>query len=135
MHLNQAQFERIKASLPRERGGVKIGQLDFLNAMLYVVENGCKWRQMPKEYGPWHTIYTRMMRWAKNGVLARVFAELQTEGILAMRPEVLSLDSTSLKVHPDAHGALKKKARKRSENRAADGTPKFIWWPQMIGKP
>ncbi|MDR1190840.1 MAG: transposase [Verrucomicrobiales bacterium] len=44
--------------------------------MLYVLENGCKWRQLLREYGNWHTLYTRMNRWSKKGVLARVFARL-----------------------------------------------------------
>ena len=110
MELNTEQFERIKGSLPLERGNVNIDQRNFLNAMLYVLENGCKWRRLPKEYGNWHTLYTRMNRWSKSGVLDRVFACLQKEGIIAVRMEVLSLDSTTVKVHPDGAGALKKRA-------------------------
>jgi transposase len=135
MQLTQAHFERIKGSLPRERGNVKIEGLAFLNALLFMVENGCKWRRLPKAFGPWHTVYMRLNRWAKSGVLARVFGELQRQGILAVRLEVLALDSTSLKVHPDAHGALKKTVRRQSANHAEGGTPKFTWWPQMIGRP
>jgi len=37
---------------------------DVLNAILYVAEHGCKWRGLPKRFGNWHTIYTRMNRWA-----------------------------------------------------------------------
>ncbi|MEW8070679.1 MAG: transposase, partial [Candidatus Thiodiazotropha sp.] len=29
---------------------------------------GCKWRALPKKFGNWHTIYTRMNQWAKHGV-------------------------------------------------------------------
>lgn len=42
---------------------------EVLNAILYVAEQGCKWRGLPKRFGQWHTIYMRMNRWAKNGVL------------------------------------------------------------------
>ena len=28
-------------------------------AMLYIIENGCKWSALPKKYGNWHTIYMR----------------------------------------------------------------------------
>ncbi|WP_425597238.1 transposase, partial [Synergistes jonesii] len=31
----------------------------LINAILYVTENGCKWRALPKSYGNWHTIYVR----------------------------------------------------------------------------
>ena len=58
-------------------------------------------------FGNWHSIYVRMNRWVKKGVLDQVFAKLQQEQILRLKIEVFSLDSTSVKVHPGT-GALKK---------------------------
>jgi hypothetical protein len=49
----------------------------------------------------------RIERWAKNGVLDRMFEQLQLEQIVRIRIEAFSLDSTSVKVHPDGTGALK----------------------------
>ena len=86
--------------------------LQVLNAILYVAEQGCKWRGLPKRFGRWHTIYMRMNRWAKNGVLDRVFEQLQLEHIVRIRIEAFSLDSTSVKVHPDGTGALKNTTRR-----------------------
>jgi transposase len=63
---------------------------------------------VPKRFGNWHTIYTRMRRWAKAGVLDKMFEELQREQVVRIRIEAVSLDSTSIKVHPDGTGALKK---------------------------
>ena len=105
--------------------------LQLINAILYVTENGCKWRALPKSYGNWHTIYVRMNRWSKNGVLSRVFAALQTEGIIQINVEVVCLDSTSVKVHPEGTGALKKEERKRSEDREAGLPRRFIWLPHL----
>jgi transposase len=48
-----------------------------------------------------------MNRWSKAGVLDRVFARLQQEQIIAIKFEAVSLDSTTVKVHPDDTGALK----------------------------
>lgn len=110
MELSQQQFDRIADCLPRQRGNVSLTNLQLMNALLYVVEHGCKWRGLPKEFGNWHTIYTRMNRWSKAGVLDRVFARLQAEQILAVRIECVSLDSTTIKVHPDGTGALKKRS-------------------------
>jgi hypothetical protein len=42
----------------------------------------------------------------ENGVMRRIFATLQAEEIIAVHVDVLALDSTSCKVHPDGHGAL-----------------------------
>jgi transposase len=135
MELTEEHLCRIKASLPVERGNVSLSQRAFLNAVLYVAENGCKWRRLPKELGNWHTIYTRMSRWSKAGVLDRIFARLQQEGILLVRLEVLSLDSTIVKVHPDGTGARKKTVLRPSASPGADGPARFIWLPRMIASP
>ena len=135
MQLTQAQYEKIAHCLPVQRGNVKMSNLQALNAMLYVVEHGCKWRGLPAHLGNWHTIYTRMRRWTTAGVLDRVFAELQHSQIARIKIEAVSLDSTSIKVHPDGTGALKKAAPKPSVNPGADATPRFIWLPQMTERP
>ena len=109
MQITQEQYEKIAKYLPRQRGNVSMSNLQLINAILYVAENGCKWRALPEAYGNWHTIYVRMNRWSKNGVLSRVFAALQTEGIIQINVEVVCLDSTTVKVHPDGTGALKKR--------------------------
>ena len=132
MELTETQFERIRSVLPLQRGNVKVTHLQFFNALLFVAEHGCKWRGVPKRFGPWHTIYTRMNRWSKNGVLDRIFEQLQREQIVHIRIEAVKLDSTTVKVHPDGTGALKKTDLKPSENPAADGPPRFIWLPRML---
>ena len=132
MELTEAQCERIASLLPKQRGNVRLSNLQVLNAILYVAEHGCKWRGLPKRFGNWHTIYTRMNRWSKNGVLDRVFAHLQRERIVRIKVEALGLDSTSVKVHPDGAGARKKTVRKPSASPAADGPPSFIWLPRML---
>ena len=48
-----------------------------------------------------------------NGVLDRIFSALQAEGVININVEWLCLDSTTVKVHPDACGALKKEANKQ----------------------
>ena len=135
MEIKEAQYRRIEACLPRQRGNVSMMNLAVLNAILYVAEQGCKWRGLPKRFGNWHTIYTRMNRWSKNGVLDTVFEMLQREQIVRVRIEAVSLDSTIVKVHPDGTGALKKTDLKPSANPAADGPPRFIWLPRMLERP
>ena len=132
MEITVEQYKKIKDSLPIQRGNVKLQNLQVLNAILYVAEQGCKWRGLPSRFGNWHSIYTRMNRWAKNGVLDRVFEKLQAEQIVRIKIEAFALDSTSIKVHPDGTGALKKTGLRLSASRAVDGTPRFIWLPRML---
>ena len=135
MEITAEQYEKIGDSLPIQRGNVRLSNLQVLNAILFVAEQGCKWRGLPQHFGNWHTIYTRMNRWSKAGVMDRVFTRLQREQILALRMEAVSLDSTTVKVHPDGTGALKKVDRKPLAAPAADAPPRFIWLPRMLGVP
>ena len=135
MQITQAQYEQIADCLPTQRGNVSLSNLDVLNAILYVAEQGCKWRGLPKRFGNWHTVYTRMNRWSKSGVLDRLFQRLQQSQIVRIKIEAVSLDSTMVKVHPDGTGALKKTARKPSASPAEAEQPRFIWLPRMLERP
>ena len=73
MELNESHYQQIADFFPRQRGNVSMDNLSVLNAFLlrtsykvqvYVAENGCKWRSLPTTYGKWHTVYTRINRWA-----------------------------------------------------------------------
>jgi transposase len=135
MKITQEEFEKISDLLPVQRGNVSMTNVQLLNAILYVAEQGCKWRGLPENLGKWDTVYKRANRWAKSGVLDRVFQVLQKEQIIRLRIEHVSLDSTNIKVHPDAHGALKKTADKASGKAAAGGTQSFMWYPRLIRLP
>jgi transposase len=62
MRLSDEQYEVIGPLLPVQRGNVRIGNLEVINAVLFVAENGCKWRAVPARFRDWHTIYTRRRR-------------------------------------------------------------------------
>ena len=107
MKLTEKQFKKIEHLMPKARKKPTVSNYQFLCAMLYIIENGCKWRALPEKYGKWHTIYMRFSRWSQNGTIQRIFETLQEMNIIDNRTDVLSLDSTSIKVHPDAAGARK----------------------------
>ena len=125
MELTAGHLERIKKYLPTPRKAPK-DTLSFLNAVLYTVENGSKWRALPKEYGKWHTVYVRFNRWSKNGTLLAVFEGLQQEGIIEIETRIRFMDSMISCVHPDGTGALKSSGE-QSIGRSKGGSPvKFI---------
>ncbi len=116
MEITETQFrEHIEPLLPVQRGNVRVPNLQVLNAILYVAESGCKWRRLPSHFGPWHTIYMRMNRWSRKGVLDRVFTRLQEQGLVRIRLEVVE------PAHPDG------------TDTPAAGPPNFIWVPRMSG--
>lgn len=81
MEITPEQFARIEHCLPTQRGNVSMTNLQVVNAMLYVAEHGCKWRGLPKRFGNWHTIYTRMRRY-----LSGARSERRVRGYLAVLP-------------------------------------------------
>lgn len=44
MDLTEAQYRRIAHPLPVQRASVRISIIQVLNAILYVAEQRCKWR-------------------------------------------------------------------------------------------
>jgi transposase len=131
MKINKWQYRKIADCFPIQRGNVCLDNLTVLNAILYVAENGCKWRALPKEFGKWDTIYARMSYWVRKGILDKIFKRLQQERFIRIKIEAVSLDSTAIKVHPDGTGALKKRGRSPLESPEVDGQPSFIWLPRM----
>lgn len=107
MKLTKKQFAKIEHLMPITRKPAEISSYQFLCALLCMIENGCKWRALPKKYGKWHSIYMKFNRWAKNGTIQKIFDEMQKANMIDIRSDVLCIDSTSIKVHPDATGARK----------------------------
>ena len=112
MEIPEEQYQQVAHLFPVQRGNVKLSNRQVLNAVLYLAEQGCKWRGLPERFGPWHTVYMRWQRWNEQGALAQVFAGLQEIGVLPEHWAVLALDSTRVKGHTDATGVPKKRGRK-----------------------
>ena len=115
--------------MPVQRGNVRLSNHQVLNTIPDVAEHGGKWRGLPAQFGKWHTVYTRMNRWAKSGVLARVFEELHREQLVRITLEAVSLDSANVQGHRDGTGAGKNTVPRLSGNPGAAGPPHFIWLP------
>ena len=64
MGLTEDQYEVIRPLLPVQRGNVRIANLDVINAVLDVAENGCSWRALPEPFGTPRFIWLpRMTEW------------------------------------------------------------------------
>ena len=56
MKLTKIQYKKLEELMPFVRKPAKVSNYKFMCAMLYIIENSCKLRVLPKEYGKWHTV-------------------------------------------------------------------------------
>lgn len=49
---------------------------EILDAILYLLENGTKWRNLPKEFPNWKTVYYYFRKWSLSGLFNIVNREL-----------------------------------------------------------
>lgn len=74
---------------------------EVVNAILYVVRTGCAWRQLPRDFAPWATVYWHFARWRKDGSLDHLHDALReqvrrAEG-RAEQPTAAIIDAQSVK--------------------------------------
>ena len=103
--LSPAQMRRITPYFPLSHGIARVDDRRIVSAIIFVIKNGLRWRDAPKEYGPHKTIYNRFIRWSRLGVFSKIFAELAAKG---GKPERIMIDATHLKAHRTAASLLKK---------------------------
>ncbi len=103
--LSPAQMRRIEPYFPLSHGVPRVDDRRVVSAIVYVIRNGLRWRDAPREYGPHKTIYNRFIRWSRMGVFDRIFAALAGK---AGKPERLMIDATHLKAHRTAASLLEK---------------------------
>jgi transposase len=103
--LSPAQMRRIAPYFPLSHGIARVDDRRIVSAIIFVIKNGLRWRDAPREYGPHKTIYNRFIRWSRLGVFDKIFAQLAAKG---GKPERIMIDATHLKAHRTAASLLKK---------------------------
>lgn len=115
--LSDVQMRRIEPYFPLSHGMPRVDDRRVLSGILFVIRNGLRWRDAPREYGPHKTIYNRFIRWSRLGVFDRIFAELSKGG----GSDQLMIDATHLKAHRTAASLLKKGHFRAVSDEAAAG--------------
>ena len=81
-----------------------------INGILFRLETGTPWRDLPERYGRWQTVYSRYRRWTRSGVWNRVLEVLQWEldGFGGIDWSLWCIDGSNVRAHKAAAGAKKK---------------------------
>jgi transposase len=100
--LSDEQWARIEPHLPTDvRGKPRVDDRRVISGILHVLKTGCRWVDVPPEYGPSTTIYNRFVRWAVRGVWKDLFNARSGRG---RSTHTQMIDSTHVKAHRSASG-------------------------------
>ena len=104
--ISEKQWNRIKDKFPPEReppgGRPRKCNQEMLNAILYWLNTGIPWRDLPERFGPWQSVYSRFRAWTKAGVWENILTALIEQDLVD--ETTLRLDSTTIKIHQHASG-------------------------------
>lgn len=122
--LSEAEWARIERWLPQgRRGAHRVDDRRVISGIIHMLKTGARWRDCPLEYGPYTTVYNRFNRWSKQGVWEDVFYALTgSSGVVS----TTAVDSTHVKAHRSASGGKGGTSSRPSDDRAADGRPRFM---------
>lgn len=107
--ISEKQWNRIEFLFPAEKKlqGVRAGKSnrEMLNAILYWLNTGIPWRDLPERFGPWQSVYSRFRTWTKAGAWENILTALMEQDLVD--ETTFMPDSTTIKVHQHAGGAKK----------------------------
>ena len=106
--INDMQLSRIYAFLsqcPDVYAGNEADCRRFIDGVHWIMRTGAQWRELPERYGNWNSVYKRFARWGDKLVWQNIHQHFADDPDM----ENLILDSTIVRAHPCAAGALKKR--------------------------
>ena len=119
--LTDAQWARVEPLLPTNgrRGGQWKGHRPLVNGMVWRLKTGAGWRDVPRAFGPWQTVYDRFNRWSADGTLASIaeclLIDLDNAG--GVDWDLWCIDGSVIRASRAAGGARRDAAGKKAASR------------------
>ena len=108
-----AKLYEYLSDFPKIHTGKEERTQQFVEAVFWIVRSGSQWRLLPKEYGDWNTVYHRFADWADKGVWYKMLYYFARDPDM----EYIMVDSTILRAHACAAGAIKKNTESKTIRR------------------
>ncbi len=116
--LKDEQWALIEDLFPRNgqhAGRPWVDHRRMMNGMLWILATGAPWRDLPKRFRPWQTVYRRFNLYRLEGTLERILerlhVKLDEDGKIDW--ELFCIDGSNVRAHRSAAGAKKGGLRRR----------------------
>lgn len=119
--LTEVEWKSIRVLLPKERSGRRgrpwSNHRTTVSGIFWILSTGAPWRDLPREFGAWQTVYKRFRRWCRSGLWERVWNKLinqlrKQEGL----GSVWMVDGSIVRAHHASVGGSKNTSVDPKEN-------------------
>ena len=105
--LSDEQYNIIKPLLPNKSRGIpRVDDRRVLSGIIFCLQRGYRWSDVPAHYGPAKTLYNRYKRWSDAGIFDQIFSALSKQHGSS---DTLMIDATHIKTHRIAANGVKKR--------------------------
>jgi len=113
--LSDREWDLVKDCFPKQRMGRprKWSDRDCLDAVLFILSEGCRWNSLPDSFPPSTTAFDRFSLWVRQGVFQNVLSRLRKRLPLG---KLFYLDST-VKPAKKGQANFQSRERERHENK------------------
>lgn len=127
--LTDAEWALVEPHIPPAKRGGRKRKVDVravLQGILYVLETGCQWRHLPKDFPPRSTVWDYFDLWSYDGTLDRIHDVLyvmmrEAEGREAS-PTAAIIDSRTAKSAEKGGLNVRKRAMMRAKRQRASSS-------------
>jgi len=110
-NVTDEEWKKLEPLMPpaNKRGRPRKTNLrDVIDAIFYLLQSGCQWDLLPRDFPPWQTVYGYFQSWIRTGLweclhdaLYRAVRDLEGR---EESPTLAIIDAQSTKTGPDARG-------------------------------
>jgi len=108
----------------------------ILNALFYLLREGCRWRSLPPQYPHWQTVYYHFRRWHAQHLWTRIYRLLHERLRVSMGRDPLPsagiLDAQCVKTAATAREAVGYDAGKKTKGRKRNALVDTLGYPMVL---